>query len=675
MQIPFTRAVLWKEYRERRLTFLALLLLPALTAAVAWSACPRELRDEYAPSGALAMAYLCALLAGVTLTGGNDDQGSFAFERKLPQSPIALWAAKFLLGMLAFGFIALLTLAACYAKDYADGRIGSTSRMPLQFLSGTFMLYAIGTYFSCCTQTNMGATGLGLLCSGTVFFLGISWNARPWMHTAAGLYESQTLSAAMMMTVATVIAFRGRIRVGDFTRRRRLAFAGAGFVLAGLGASAPGLSRIVDWLHLDPSDLTFRSFSMAATPDGSRVLLGARGSTRYQGSRPLQDAQVKLIYDAKTGSMTRFYGRLFTNEAKWSPDGNRLLLARCGYDPTRDGMVLIRFAGDEVHRQLLPRWVSAEWLSDTRLAVWRCSASNRYARKSYVSMYDVSTQRYTGEHETHARGHRLLGVRDGRYWCLNASYWSPQMKTRKTRMHQVDLQDGSEHTFDLPADSYIVGTSPGARLLLLRSHDHDGRRFNRLSLYHVETQSVRRLAASDGEEWSSAHSGQWAFSPNGKWFATVWPEKGKKTPRRLEACHLGSGESYFLGLCSYWAQVRFSPDSRRVVAVRNREGAIVKPLPGEQAGVCRIPRLPGTASHLTCEWLGNDRLLVQVRMWSPKGPPDDLPEPLRSPLEVGCPTLWVADLNTQEIRMIWPSKWVHPSWRVEAVSPSKEAQP
>jgi len=651
------KALLWKDARERALVLAIMLLLP-LVAGVCVGSIYRLATALFA---AISGALVSALLIGATLTSDEDAAGGLAFERNLPVSALAIWLSRYGLGLAASAVVVFPTAVVVYCL----GTEKLLHARPAEYAAATWLVYATGAYFTCAVRTNMAAVLLGLM-SGAAF-CGVAplWNHERWMWTSWGIAVHQFVWAAALLSVGSALAFALRARRGELGVWSRTTLVVVGLLITGIGASAEGLILLADWHRLDSSDIG--SLGIFPSPNGRHVWIMSPTSRKYRRSRLLVHRHVNLLYDVQSGKLIRTGITDGLSCYGWSPDGNRLLTVD---DSSCEQVWELGAEGLCRGHRLEPGNSVCAWLTDTELLCRRYDSGGR--PKHEWSVLDVTTgqrKRAFGD-ERHLR--YLAGAPSScafQYYGTTADSAGPGSPT----LVIVDLRDGTRRDVGLPpGQTPLHNASPDGRYLLLATRRNAREPFfEQLSLYDLRTGEVRPVLPESAdrarEGWRTEWRHAW-FSKDSRWLAALLTcEKTKRRLDVMEVVDLRSGKARVVSDLGRWfSGSRFSPDSSQLCYWHGRHGPIeVFSLPPEPDAPDLKIDPPVPTSRLRTAWIDSSKLIMAFRLHdNPKD--QSTPRLLRKLARRNSWTLWVVDLQTRSIEMIWPRKWRHPSWRVQA---------
>lgn len=644
MALSAAKALLWKEWRERSAVALSMLLLPPLAFA-----CTRPFADdELALIMSVMSTLFAALLIGVTFVSGTDREAGLAFERQLPVGAMTLWACKHALG-LAMSVLIALPVFFCVHTFVPD--LHRLTR-PLTGVAMICAFYASGAYFACCVQTSMAAALLSVANASIFCAMGVLWNGTTWPWSSWGIGGGQMGWTSVLLVAASTGPFVSRMRRDGLDGTRRIGLVVLGFVASGIGANIPGLLRYADWLCLDPSDIWCQR--MHTSPMGNRVALDVSPSEKYRRYRLFWYLAAGLVYDARTETLRRIGAHgcaLPGGSSPWSPDGNRLVTV----DSRREATRIVEFQEESLRTvSRLPQWRNDVWLTKDRVA--RCELRRVAGRRQWkCCVFDVSTGEYRAAYEM-ADGARLLGARGP--WSVYFSL-RPSGKHKPWRLRLVDLRSGAKSDAALPVGTVPAVLSPDGRHLLLTSLDSSTD--TKLWLYCVETGEHRQLRpVAKSVTTSETSHDSWQFSGDGRWLLLRWSGvRWEGSGDSLEALDTASGRTIVLRerVRSY-GQMSISPDSRHVSFSNCSKGISLFSLSEPHPGWVIPPRGQG---WLSCAWTGRDKLILAGRVELDGA---SLPTPIRQITTGESTTLWLAELTTRRIKMVWPRKWEHPTWRV-----------
>ena len=656
--------LIWKEFRERLLALTFLSVVPLAAAAWGW-------RLGFELEVGLYAALGCALLTGASLTIGTGVGGFLPFERQLPARPLALWFYKHVFGLVA---LAMVVGPVGIAMCMLGGKIGS-SCPPGPYLAAAVFIYAAGAYSSCCAHTNLGALLVTGVIAATFYAIVHGWiqaieqgRILGWYHTLGigralgaivlgwnlgGKHSAQmqqTLCASALLVAASAFAFRHSMLRGETGFVSRSALAVAGMCAAVLGTSAPGLAGWIDWRHSDSPDVVM--FNIRSAPAGQRALL-----TAFRPGKPGQlEQQAEQVYDGESDTLMEIGCKLYGHTARWSPSGAGV---------TAKGprsMKLITFPKGRLAEEALERWSQAEWVTDRQLAyvarphLRRVTGLFDTGRGERITTYELDP---LVRHET------LLGVHNRRPVCVQWPSRFGRGVQENTSARVIDLRNGSVLEWRIPPNARPLRMSPDGQHIVL-SRPASGKRHCELWLYDTATQEARRLQSllTDGLSDTLSHSP--VFSPNGQWLLVPWVD-GRPENRRhvIEAIPIASGHPVAIGDRGFArATPRVSPDSRYVTGGYFGTSIRIFSLPPDQDGPKWVVDDQIYALFCSHDWLGSDKLIFSAELRPLSSGAESFPKPIRNRGKDGRQTLWIADLQTREIRMIWPERWVHPTWRV-----------
>ena len=661
-----TIVLVWKEFRERLLTLTFLSLVPLAAAAWGWRLGLELEAGLYAALG-------CALLTGASLTMGTGAGGFLPFERQLPARPLALWFYKHLFGLVA---LAMVVGPVGIAMCMLEGKIQS-SCPPGLYLAVAALLYAAGAYSSCCAHTNLGALLLAAVIAATFYGIaheGFQAIMQGWIQGWYRIFGravfpilfgrilggkhaaqmQQALCSSTLLIAASAFAFRHSVRCGETGFGSRLALAAAGMFAAVLGTSAPGLAGWIEWRHSDSSDVVM--FNIRSAPAGQRALLTSLrlGVPRRRPGLPRR--QTELVYDGESDTLTGIDCKLYGYTARWSPSG----VGVTANGPR--GMRLITFPNGKPVVEVPRGWSQAEWVTDREIAFVATIHSQRVAglfdttRGERITTYELDL---LSGHET------LLGTHNRRPICVQWPSRLGRGAPEDVSARVIDLRDGSVVTWSVVPDARPLRMSPDGQYILLR-RPAKAALDSELWLYEVATQKARRLQSVVTDGLSDTRSLGSVFSPDGQWLVVPWQDARTQERRHvIEAIRLASGNRVVIReRVPTSAAPRISPNSRFVTGGRFQTSIQVFPLPPSPDGPKWVIDDHVRALFWSHDWLGNDKLIFQARLAPVSSLAKRVPEPIRKRGKAGLQTLWIADLQTKEIRMIWPERWVHPTWRV-----------
>ena len=650
--------LVWKEFRERLLTLTFLSLVPLAAAAWGWRLGLELEVGLYAALG-------CALLTGASFTIGTGVGGFLPFERQLPARPLALWSYKHLFGLVA---LALVVGPVGIAMCMLGSKIGS-SCSPCLYLAAAVFLYTAGAYSSCCAHTNLGAMLLAAAIAAAFYAIAHGW-IQGWYHAfgrAAGAIlfgwnlggkhaaqMQQTLCASALLAAASAFAFRHSMRRGETGFGSRSALAVTGICAVVLGTSVPGLPDWMDRRLSDSSDVDI--VTIRSAPAGRYALLTLRRPGRSRRGPRLMRRQTELVYDGECDALMEIGHGLYGHTVRWSPSGGGMIAK----GPR--GMMLITFANGRLAEKPLERWSQAEWITDRELAYVGLSHLRRV-----TGLFDTDQGECIRTYELPPllRHETLLGVHNRRPVCVQ---WPSQLGRgvlANTSARVIDLRNGSVLEWQVLPNARPLRMSPDGQHIVL-SRPAPGRRHCELWLYDTATQEARRLQSllTDGLCDTLSHSP--VFSPNGQWLLVPWLD-GRPENRRhvIEAIPIASGHPVAIGERGFArATPRVSPNSRYVTGGYFGTSIRVFSLPPGPDGPKWVIDDQIYALFCSHDWLGSDKLIFSAKLRPLSSGVDSFPKPLRDRGKDGRQTVWVADLQTGQIRMIWPERWVHPTWRV-----------
>lgn len=331
------------------------------------------------------------------------------------------------------------------------------------------------------------------------------------------------------------------------------------------------------------------------------------------------------------------------------------------------------FAEGDWPAQFLTGWLRAEWITDTEVAF--AAAPDPYS----CGLFDVAKGQVVATHDLRHQRDSIpfLGVYSDHPVCIE---WPEDSRRRgSASAHIIDLRDGSRFEWTVPPSSRVLQISPKCQHILLGRHA-DSFRSLELWLYEPATQKARRLEstlAGGPSRVALFAEKSTAFSPDGEWLVVHWlANPPGQWPQTMEAIHLASGKATVVqrGIESLGI-ARVSPNSALVTCPRSlRRIDVFSLTPSSASPVCVIDG--GVYLRLRShDWLGNDELIFHAQLLASRPAMDAIGEVLRKRDGTEEQTVWIADLRTKQIRMIWPTRWVHPTWRVLSGREWKEREP
>ena len=419
----------------------------------------------------------------------------------------------------------------------------------------------------------------------------------------------------------------------------------------------------MDWHFLDLSDV--QRSDLMPSPRTGRVLVSSSATQKYMRCGPLArvHSQANLIYDAETDTLTRVTSKVRPCSRPWSPGGRRVLMQ--GAD-RRFGYVYDAGANGLQPRRRIPHWShTLGWLTDRELVFWTWSGNS--AGRHRCGAVDVVTgaERTIGRVR---RPHRFLGTQGDTKLVFCYFSWDARTRRRDATVRILRMGEGFGQDIALPLGAEPHQLSTDGRYLLLSAALPKSGTVH-LSLFDLEAKRAQPLqSTAEDRARAVGRSGRydWALSLDGRWLAARWSVvRGKRRRASVEVLDLASRSGRVLCEQKEYGSVTFGPNSRRLAAW-DREGQVIEVFSvpsGDDAERWVVP--VSVPDHwLKLAWAGSDRLLLALPVrrapWFARLIRRSFPRLVRCSSD----TLWIADLKTKQVRMIWPQKWVHPTWRV-----------